>query len=182
MSEFLSSSNETQLRSSCKIKHTLKSSQEKVQKTIKMEPGQSSRERRDISEQYRSSGVGTLFIADEALKRRERGYNERGSNGLWKCDMPGCAVVFDRLSAKENHWRRVHRRERRFECGYSGCDERYFAEAELKRHEDSVHKTGTGYSCPDCDKSYTRKWDLSRHMKKKHEQGSRNTSTTQRRS
>ena len=147
-----------------------------------MEPGQSSRARRDISEQYRSSGVGTLFIADEALKRRERGYNERERNGLLKCDMPDCEVLFKYPSQKEMHWQRVHRKERRFDCGYSGCDGSYFGEAELKRHEDSVHKTGTGYSCPDCDKSYTRKWDLSRHMKKKHEQGSRNTNTTQRRS
>ena len=147
-----------------------------------MEPGQSLRVRIDISEQYRSSGVGALFIADEALKRRERGYNERGRHGHLKCDMPGCEVLFKYPSQKERHWRRVHRKERRFECGYSGCDERYFAEAELKRHEDGVHKTGIGYSCPECDKSYTRKWDLSQHVKKKHEEGRGSTNTTQRRS
>ena len=145
-----------------------------------MEPGQSSRARRDISEQYRSSGVGALFIADEALERRERGYNERGRHGHLKCDMPGCEVLFVNPSKKEHHWRRVHRKERPFECEYSGCDAKYFSELELVVHEDSVHKNKR-FICPNCDKSYTRKWDLSQHVKRKHEEGSRSTNTTQRR-
>ena len=146
-----------------------------------MEPGQSSRARRDISEQYRSSGVGTLFIADEALKRRERGYNERGSHGLWTCDMPGCEVKFDRLSKKENHWRRVHKKERLFECGTSGCEASFFEKSHLKRHENDIHKNRR-FDCPKCDKSYSRQWTLSNHVEKNHGEGSRNSNRRQRRS
>ena len=65
-----------------------------------MERGRSSKSRKEIAKEYRSSNVNSLFIAEEALKRREQSYNERGRDGLWTCDMPGCEVKFDRLKKR----------------------------------------------------------------------------------
>ena len=146
-----------------------------------MERGRSSKSRKEIAKEYRSSNVNSLFIAEEALKRREQSYNERGRDGLWTCDMPGCEVKFDRLKKKEYHWRRVHKKERLFECGTSVCEASFFDKSDLTRHENDIHKN-VRFDCPKCDKSYSRQWYLSKHLEKNHGEGSRNSNRRQRRS
>ena len=144
-----------------------------------MERGRSSSVRKEISKQYRSSRVETLFIADEALKRREQGYNERGRRGHLKCDVPGCEVVFADSSKKENHWRAVHRKERSIKCEYAGCEAKFFENTQLRRHEKDVHKTKR-FDCPKCDKSFSRQWNFSKHMETKHGDGSSNSNRNRR--
>ena len=96
----------------------------------------------------------------------------------YKCD--DCCITF---SNKRNLKR--HNKEKHFDTGGANlgfvedleelnlitclqCEKKFKRKSELKRHEDSVHRTEENFQCPNCSKTFARKDNLIRHTKKKH--------------
>ncbi|KAK5998802.1 Zinc finger protein ZXDC [Cladobotryum mycophilum] len=93
--------------------------------------------------------------------------------GVYRCDEPGCAQVFDQPH-KLKHHQRYHSKDHK--CVYPGCGKGFGTKTHLQRHINDRHEKKKKFHCsvPGCDysrtggKAFPRKDNWKRHMMKIH--------------
>jgi hypothetical protein len=83
-----------------------------------------------------------------------------------QCEL--CTTFSSHVKAElERHHKRVHEKQRRHECKYSGCSFTSFEAADVVKHTYGVH-LGARSKCPHCPVWLAWKGDLNRHFEEVH--------------
>lgn len=77
-----------------------------------------------------------------------------------------CKICKMHFSCKYNldlHWRRLHSKERPFQCTTSMCDKSFATKGDRNRHEILFHSEEEPFKCSSCDRTFSEKRHRNRH-------------------
>uniref|UniRef100_A0A4W5NLN3 C2H2-type domain-containing protein n=1 Tax=Hucho hucho TaxID=62062 RepID=A0A4W5NLN3_9TELE len=114
---------------------------------------------------YHCTDCGKSFALEKTFKCHKQAHKFKlsGERAAYPC--LECGNIFSRSCDVMTHVRRVHNKERPFQC--SCCGKRFFQKNSLTIHMRS-HTGEKPYHCSDCGQSFSQINDRKRHQKRQH--------------